>query len=134
MPISYVHRRDVALDGTAPALLYGYGSYEICIDPRFNARRVSVCSTEVSSTPSRTSAGVAKSGGDGTRTASSSINATRSPTSSRVLTTSSSSGSRAMRRLAIRGGSAGGLLMGAVVNLRPMSPRLWSPRCRSSIA
>ena len=27
VPISLVHRRDIALDGSAPCLLYGYGSY-----------------------------------------------------------------------------------------------------------
>ena len=42
MPISYVHRRDVELDGNAPALLYGYGSYEYCVDPTFNSQRLSL--------------------------------------------------------------------------------------------
>ena len=32
-PMSVVHRKDVPLDGTAPALLYGYGSYEILDRP-----------------------------------------------------------------------------------------------------
>ena len=36
VPISVVHRRDVALDGSAPVLLYGYGAYEISIDPTFS--------------------------------------------------------------------------------------------------
>ena len=35
VPVSIVHRKDVPLDGTAPALLYGYGSYEISIDAGF---------------------------------------------------------------------------------------------------
>ena len=37
-------------------------------------------------------------------------------------------------RLAARGGSAGGLLMGAVANLAPNSSARSSPRCRSSTA
>ena len=38
--MSVVHRTDVALDGTAPALLYGYGSYELSIDPTFSSVRL----------------------------------------------------------------------------------------------
>jgi oligopeptidase B len=30
-----VHRRDLALDGRPPLYLYGYGSYEACMDPDF---------------------------------------------------------------------------------------------------
>ena len=37
-------------------------------------------------------------------------------------------------RLVARGGSAGGLLMGAVANLRPICSAPSSPRCRSSTA
>ena len=33
IPVSIIHRRDVAPHSNAPALLYGYGSYEISIDP-----------------------------------------------------------------------------------------------------
>ena len=42
VPISYVHRRDIARDGSAPALLYGYGSYEHSVDPIFDSERVSL--------------------------------------------------------------------------------------------
>ena len=42
VPISYVHRADVARDGQAPCLLYGYGSYETCIDPGFSILRLSL--------------------------------------------------------------------------------------------
>ena len=42
VPISYVHRADVARDGSAPCLLYGYGSYETCIDPCFSTLRLSL--------------------------------------------------------------------------------------------
>ncbi|HEY1739485.1 MAG TPA: S9 family peptidase [Acidimicrobiia bacterium] len=36
VPISIVHRRDTPVDGTAPLLVYGYGSYEASIDPTFD--------------------------------------------------------------------------------------------------
>ena len=42
VPISLIHRRDVAKDGTAPGLLYGYGAYEVCIDPYFSVARLSL--------------------------------------------------------------------------------------------
>ncbi|KAM3693629.1 hypothetical protein ACJW31_08G182200 [Castanea mollissima] len=43
IPISIVYRKDlVKLDGSDPLLLYGYGSYEICIDPTFKASRLSL--------------------------------------------------------------------------------------------
>ena len=42
VPISYVHRAGLAHDGAAPCLLYGYGSYEACIDPGFSTLRLSL--------------------------------------------------------------------------------------------
>ena len=35
IPVTVARRADVALDGSAPCLLYGYGAYEACIDPEF---------------------------------------------------------------------------------------------------
>jgi len=40
VPISLVHRRGLALP--APCLLYGYGAYEISIDPTFSPHRLSL--------------------------------------------------------------------------------------------
>ncbi|KAL5763571.1 hypothetical protein ACOSP7_019835 [Xanthoceras sorbifolium] len=43
IPISIVYQKNlVKLDGSDPLLLYGYGSYEICIDPSFKASRLSL--------------------------------------------------------------------------------------------
>ncbi|KAJ7942599.1 Prolyl oligopeptidase family protein [Quillaja saponaria] len=43
IPISIIYRKDlVKLDGSDPLLLYGYGSYEICIDPGFSKSRLSL--------------------------------------------------------------------------------------------
>ena len=36
VPVTLVRRRDVALDGTAPCLLYGYGAYEATFEPEFD--------------------------------------------------------------------------------------------------
>ncbi|GAY47518.1 hypothetical protein CUMW_105030 [Citrus unshiu] len=43
IPICIVYRKNlVKLDGSDPLLLYGYGSYEICNDPAFNSSRLSL--------------------------------------------------------------------------------------------
>ncbi|KAL6192299.1 hypothetical protein ACLB2K_033390 [Fragaria x ananassa] len=43
IPISIVYRKDIIkLDGSDPLLLYGYGSYEICVDACFKASRMSL--------------------------------------------------------------------------------------------
>ncbi|KAK9274711.1 hypothetical protein L1049_021962 [Liquidambar formosana] len=43
IPISIVYRKNlVKLDGSDPLLLYGYGSYEVSIDPSFRASRLSL--------------------------------------------------------------------------------------------
>jgi oligopeptidase B len=42
VPISLLYRKDLKLDGTAPCLLYGYGSYGIAIPASFNANALSL--------------------------------------------------------------------------------------------
>ncbi|MGO9341840.1 MAG: prolyl oligopeptidase family serine peptidase, partial [Acidimicrobiales bacterium] len=42
VPISVLRRRDTPLDGSAPCLLYGYGAYEVSIDPVFSSVRLSL--------------------------------------------------------------------------------------------
>lgn len=42
VPISVVYRRDVVLDGSNPLLLYAYGSYGISTDPYFSSNRLSL--------------------------------------------------------------------------------------------
>jgi len=42
VPISIVHASSTALDGTAPGLLYGYGSYGLSTDPWFSVARLSL--------------------------------------------------------------------------------------------
>src|SRR5215212_9541860 len=40
IPVSVVHRRDLPLDGSAPCLLYGYGAYGWSVDPAFAVERL----------------------------------------------------------------------------------------------
>ncbi len=42
VPMSIVRRKDVPLDGSAPCLIYGYGSYESSSEPRFSVPRLSL--------------------------------------------------------------------------------------------
>ncbi len=77
------------------------------------------CSTGGSSTRSRTSAAAARWAGPGTPTGSCCTRRTPSPTSSRVPGTWSGRAGRPRTGWSARGGSAGGLLMGAVANMAP---------------
>ena len=42
MPISIVYRKEIKKDGTNPLLLYAYGSYGISMDPYFSSTRLSL--------------------------------------------------------------------------------------------
>jgi oligopeptidase B len=42
VPVSLVYRRDTPRDGSAPLLLYGYGAYGISVEPHFTSNRVSL--------------------------------------------------------------------------------------------
>jgi oligopeptidase B len=42
VPVSLVYRRGTAIDGTAPLLVYGYGAYGLSMEPYFSAARLSL--------------------------------------------------------------------------------------------
>jgi oligopeptidase B len=42
VPMSAVHRKGLTLDGSNPTLLYGYGAYEASMDPMFDPARLSL--------------------------------------------------------------------------------------------
>ena len=79
---------------------------------------------------SPTSAAAASTAGSGTTPAGSTPSRTASTTSSPAPTTSSRRGVTSRDRLAIMGGSNGGLLMGAVLTQRPDLARAVVARCR----
>jgi oligopeptidase B len=65
VPVSIVRKVDIPLDGSAPALLYGYGAYEASMDPGFSISRLH-CWIGASSTPSPIFVAAASSAGAGT--------------------------------------------------------------------
>lgn len=42
IPISIVYKKGIELNGSNPLLLYGYGSYGICVEPSFSSVRLSL--------------------------------------------------------------------------------------------
>jgi oligopeptidase B len=118
VPISLVCRRGTPRDGSAPCVLYGYGAYEASVDPRFTISRLSLLDRGVVYAIAHV-----RGGGELGR---------RWYTEGRLLAKTNTftdfvacarhlagSGWTSPRRLVARGGSAGGLLMGAVANLAP---------------
>jgi oligopeptidase B len=118
VPISLVARADVAVDGTAPCLLYGYGSYEHSIDPAFSTLRLNLLERGVVFAIAHV-----RGGGEMGRHWHEEGRLVHKPnTFSDFISCAEhlvETGWAAPDRIAIRGGSAGGLLMGAVTNLRP---------------
>lgn len=116
VPISLVHREDVSLP--APCLLYGYGSYEACIDPAFSARRLPLLDRGVVYAIAHV-----RGGGELGRRwyVEGKLSAKRNTVSDFLACARHlvGSGIAAPGRLAARGASAGGLLMGAIVNEAP---------------
>ena len=118
VPLSIVRRADVALDGTAPALLYGYGSYEISIDPTFSISRLSLLARGIVFAIAHVRGGgeLGRQWYDSGKVLSKRNTFTDFVACADFLI---EQGYTSPDRLAARGGSAGGLLMGAVANLAP---------------
>jgi oligopeptidase B len=118
VPISIVHRRGLSRDGTAPLFLYGYGSYEVSIDPIFSATRVSLLERGVSYAIAHV-----RGGGELGRPwyEDGKLDRKRNTFTDFIACAEHliGEGYTSPERLVARGGSAGGLLIGAVANLRP---------------
>lgn len=118
VPMSLVHRRDIALDGTNPCLLYGYGAYEYSIDPRFSSTRLCLLERGFVFAIAHVRGGGELGRGwyeDGKLLRKTNTFTDFVACGEHLV----AAGYTSPTRLVIRGGSAGGLLMGAVTNLRP---------------
>jgi len=118
VPISLIHHRDTPLDGTAPCLLYGYGSYGITVPAAFNTNCLSLVDRGFVYAIAHVRGGKDKGYGwydDGKRqhkmnTFTDFIACARHLVAERYT---------AHDRIVAQGGSAGGMLMGAIANMAP---------------
>ena len=116
VPISLVHRRGVALP--APCLLYGYGAYEISIDPTFSVHRLSLLDRGMVFAVAHVRGG----GEMGRAWYEDGRMEHKANTFSDFIACARHLVAQGIARpdaLAGRGGSAGGLLIGAVANAAP---------------
>jgi oligopeptidase B len=118
VPISVVCKKGTPRDGSAPCVLYGYGSYEHSTDPSFSIPRLSLLDRGFVFAIAHI-----RGGGEmgrswynhGKMLAKRNTFTDFVACASRLVATGWTSASR----LVARGGSAGGLLMGAAANLAP---------------
>jgi len=119
VPVSLVWRRDaVPADAPAPLLLYGYGSYEHSIDPGFSVARLSLLDRGVVFAVAHVRGGgeLGRSWYEQGKTLAKRNTFTDFVDVARHLV---AEGRTTPALMVAEGGSAGGLLMGAVTNLAP---------------
>lgn len=118
VPVSVVYKRGTPRDGSAPMLLVGYGSYGYPYPTGFSHARVSLLDRGVTYAIAHIRGGgeLGKPWHDDGRMENKMNSFTDFIAVAEHLIAAKYTSSR---RLAIQGGSAGGLLMGAVINSRP---------------
>ena len=118
IPISLVRRRDTPKNSTAPLLLYAYGSYGISMPVGFNSNRLSLLDRGVIFAIAHIRGGgeLGKPWHDAGRMHKKQNTFTDFVASAERLIAEKYT---SKGKLVVEGGSAGGLLMGAIANLRP---------------
>jgi oligopeptidase B len=118
VPVSLVCRAGTPRDGSAPCVLYGYGSYESSMDPWFSIPRLSLVDRGVVFAVAHVRGGgeMGRAWYDSGKLLAKKNTFTDFVACARHL---AKTGWTSPSRLVARGGSAGGLLMGAVANLAP---------------
>ena len=118
VPISVVRRKDAKLDGKGALYLYGYGSYGASMDSFFNSNIFSMVDRGVVAATAHIRGGgeMGKGWHDAGRMMNKKTTFTDFIACAEHLV---NHGYGSKDRLVIEGRSAGGLLMGAVLNLRP---------------
>ena len=118
IPVSAVYRRDTPRDGSAPLLLYGYGSYGLSMPVGFNSNRLSLLDRGMIYAIAHIRGGgeLGKPWHDSGRLRNKLNTFTDFISVGAQLIATRYTNAQ---KLVIEGGSAGGLLMGAVTNMRP---------------
>jgi oligopeptidase B len=118
VPISLVYRKPLVKDGKRPMLLYAYGSYGSSTDPTFSSNNLSLLDRGFIYAIAHIRGGqeMGRIWYDQGKLLNKKNTFTDFIASAEHLI---AQGYTSRERLAIRGGSAGGLLMGAVTNMRP---------------
>ena len=118
VPISLLHRRDTPMDGSAPLLLYGYGSYGMSMPASFATTRLSLVDRgyvyAIAHVRGGTECGYAWYTNGKLEKKTNSFHDFISAAETLV-----EQGFARRGRIAIHGGSAGGLLVGACANMAP---------------
>jgi oligopeptidase B len=120
VPISLICRAGTPRDGSAPLVLYGYGSYEMSVDPSFSIPRLSLLDRGFSYAIAHVRGG----GEMGRRWYDDGKTLHKANTFTDFVACAEhvvAEGWTRADRLIARGGSAGGLLMGAVANIAPQA-------------
>ena len=118
VPITLLMRKDVAQDGSAPVLLYGYGSYGHAMEPSFSIRNLSLVDRGWIWATAHIRGGSDKGWGwflDGRKEKKPNTFTDFIACAEHLV----AQGYATKGKIAAYGGSAGGMLMGAVANLRP---------------
>ena len=118
IPISLVYKKGMVRDGTNPLLLYGYGAYGASREPYFSSRRLSLLDRGFVFAIAHIRGG----GEMGRAWYEDGKLLKKKNTFTDFITCAQhmiAEGYTCSDKLVIRGGSAGGLLMGAVTNMRP---------------
>jgi oligopeptidase B len=118
VPVTVVHRKGLKLDGTNPTLLYSYGSYGINTEVGFSSANISLLDRGMVYAIAQIRGGSEK----GRIWYEQGKMMNKKNTFTDFITAAETliaKGYTKPDRLVIRGGSAGGLLMGAVLNMRP---------------
>ncbi|MEM8626596.1 MAG: S9 family peptidase [Pseudomonadota bacterium] len=118
IPVTILHHKDTAIDGSAPALLYGYGSYGITMPAGFSTTRLSLVDRGFVYAIAHIRGGKER----GQKWYETGKRAQKTNTFKDFISAGEAlidNGYTARGRIVAEGGSAGGLLMGAVVNMAP---------------
>ena len=118
VPISILHRRETPIDGSAPLLIYGYGAYGHVIDASFSTNRLSLVDRGFVYAIAHVRGGTDK----GWRWYEDGKLAHKANTFGDFIAATRhliDRGFAAAGRIVAHGGSAGGMLMGAIANRAP---------------